>query len=71
MQPQPQKKVARAHRIEGSIVLYRSAAKSQFKAQTSLLRAEPWWNMVSRSRSFCGHCFVLFSSVIIGIKVLR
>jgi hypothetical protein len=46
MQPQPQKKVARAHRIEGSIVLYRSAAKSQFKAQTSLLRAEPWWNMV-------------------------
>jgi hypothetical protein len=46
MQPQRQKKVARAHRIEGSIVLYRSAAKSQFKAQTSLLRAEPWWNMV-------------------------
>jgi hypothetical protein len=46
MQPQPQKKVARADRIEGSIVLYRSAARSQFKAQTSLLRAEPWWNMV-------------------------
>src|SRR5580692_2064642 len=46
MQPQPKKKVARAVRIEGSIVLYRSAARSQFKAQRSLLRAEPWWNVV-------------------------
>jgi hypothetical protein len=46
MQPQPQKKVARADRIEGSIVLYRSAARSQFKAQRSLPRAELWWNMV-------------------------
>jgi hypothetical protein len=46
MQPQPQKKAARAVRIEGSIVLYRSAARSQFKAQRSFLRAEPWWNMV-------------------------
>jgi hypothetical protein len=46
MQPQPQKKVARADRIEGSIVLYRSAARSQFKAQRSLSRVEPWWNMV-------------------------
>jgi hypothetical protein len=46
MQPQPQKKVARADRVEGSIVLYRSAARSQFKAQRSLPRAEPWWNMV-------------------------
>ena len=46
MQPQPQKKVARAYRIEGSIVLYRSAARSQFKEERSLLRAEPWWRMV-------------------------
>ena len=46
MQPQPQKKVARAYRIEGSIVLYRSAARSLFKAERSLLRAEPWWSMV-------------------------
>lgn len=46
MQPQPQKKVARAYRIEGSIVLYRAAARSLFKAERSLLRAEPWWSMV-------------------------
>ena len=46
MQPQPQKKVARTYRIEGSIVLYRSAARSLFKAERSLLRAEPWWRMV-------------------------
>jgi len=46
MRPQAQKKVARADRIEGSIVLYRSATRSQFKAQRSLPRAEPWWNMV-------------------------
>jgi|SRR5580658_8558027 hypothetical protein len=46
MRPQPQKKVARAVRIQGSIVLYRSAARSQFKAQRSLPRAEAWWNMV-------------------------
>jgi hypothetical protein len=46
MQPQPQKKAARAVRIEGSIILYRSAARTQFKAQPSLHRAEPWWNMV-------------------------
>ena len=46
MQPQPQKKVARAYRIEGSIVLHRAAARSLFKAERSLLRAEPWWSMV-------------------------
>ena len=46
MQPQTQKKVARADRIEGSIVLYRSAARSEFKAQKPLSRGEPWWNMV-------------------------
>jgi hypothetical protein len=43
---QAQKKVARGFRIEGSIVLYRSAARSQFKAERTLLRAEPWWTMV-------------------------
>ena len=46
MQPQPQKRVARAYRIEGAIVLYRSPARSLFKAERSLLRAEPWWSMV-------------------------
>jgi len=46
VQPQAQKKVARGYRIEGSIVLYRSAARSQFKAEKALLRPEPWWTMV-------------------------
>jgi hypothetical protein len=46
VQPQAQKKVARGYRIEGSIVLYRSAARSQFKAERALLHAEPWWTMV-------------------------
>jgi hypothetical protein len=46
VQPQPQKKAAQAFRIKGSIVLYRSAARSLFKAERSLLRAEPWWSMV-------------------------
>jgi hypothetical protein len=52
MRPQPQKKVARAYRIEGSIVLYRSAARSPFKGQRSLLRAEPWWTVVFRAALF-------------------
>jgi len=43
---QPQKKAARASRIEGAIVLYRSAARSLFKAERSLRGAEPWWSMV-------------------------
>jgi hypothetical protein len=46
MQPQPQKRVVRAYRIERSIVLYRSATKSLFNAERSLLRAEPWWSLV-------------------------
>jgi hypothetical protein len=46
MQPQTRKKVARAFRIEGSLVLYRSAARRLFKAERSPVRAEPWWNMV-------------------------
>jgi hypothetical protein len=54
VQPQPQKKVARAYRIEGSIVLYRSAARSQFKGERSLLRAEPWWSMVFGVPLFLG-----------------
>ena len=46
MQAQPAKKVARAYRVEGSIVLYRAAVRSRFKAERSLLRAESWWSMV-------------------------
>ena len=46
MQPQGQKKVARGYRIEGSIVMYRSAARSQFKAERTLIRPEPRWTMV-------------------------
>jgi len=46
VQLQPQNKVARGYRIEGSIVLYRPAARSLFKAERSVLRAEPWWSMV-------------------------
>jgi|SRR6185437_7901078 hypothetical protein len=46
MQPQSQKKVARAYGIEGSVVLYRSVARSLFKAERSLLRADPWWSIV-------------------------
>jgi hypothetical protein len=45
MQPQRQKKVARAYRIEGSIVLYRSAARRLFKAERSPPRVEPWWGI--------------------------
>ena len=46
MQPQPQKKVARAQRIDGAIVLYRPAARNQLKAERAQRRAEPWWSMV-------------------------
>ena len=45
MQPQL-KKVVRAYRIDGSIVLYLSAARTSFKTGRSPLRAEPWWSMV-------------------------
>jgi len=44
-----EKRVARAYRIEGSIVLYRLAARSPFKAEKSPLRAEPRWSMVFRA----------------------
>jgi hypothetical protein len=46
MQPQAQKKVARGYRIQGSIVLYRPAARSLFKAERAPLRREPWWSRV-------------------------
>ena len=46
MQPQSQKKVVRAYRIEGSIVLYRSATRSLSMPEPPLIRAEPWWSMV-------------------------
>jgi hypothetical protein len=52
MQPQPQKKVARANRVKGSIVLYRLAARSPFKAEGSPLGAEQWWSMVFRAPLF-------------------
>jgi len=40
------KKVARAYRLEGSLVLYPSAARSPFTAERPPLRSEPWWSMV-------------------------
>jgi hypothetical protein len=46
VKPQPQKKVARVNRIEGSIVLYPLASRSLFKAERSLLRAESWSSMI-------------------------
>jgi hypothetical protein len=36
----------RAYRIEGALVLYRPAARSQFKAERSLSRAGSWWSVV-------------------------
>jgi hypothetical protein len=46
MQPQPQKKLARAYRIRGSIVLYRPARRSPFKSERSRSPAEPWWSAI-------------------------
>jgi hypothetical protein len=46
MQPQLQKKMPGAHRIEGSIILYRSGARSQRKAEKTIPRRAPWWSMV-------------------------
>jgi hypothetical protein len=46
VQSQSQKKVARAYTVDGAIVLYRSATRGLFKAERSLLRAEPRWSMV-------------------------
>jgi len=44
VQPQPQRKVTRGYRVQGSIVLYRPAARSLFKAERQPLRREPWWS---------------------------
>ena len=52
MKAQPQKKVDRGYRIDRSMVLYRSAARSQFKAERSLLRAEPLWRLVLEAPLF-------------------
>jgi len=46
VQPQRQNNAARATRIDGSIILYRPAAKSLFRAKRSLLSAQPWWSVV-------------------------
>src|SRR5579859_7329801 len=46
MQPQPQRRLARTYRIEGSIVLNRSAIGTLFKAKRSPLPAQPWWIVV-------------------------
>jgi hypothetical protein len=46
MQRQPRSRLARAYRIDGSIVLYRLAAGSPCIAECPLVRAEPWWSMV-------------------------
>jgi hypothetical protein len=46
VQTQRQKKVARAFRIEGSIVLYRPTWRRVLKPESSPARAEPWWGVV-------------------------
>jgi hypothetical protein len=46
VQAQPQKKRARAYRIEGSLILYRLAARRLFKAERLLASGEPWWGAV-------------------------
>jgi len=38
--------MARAYRIEGSIVLYRSAVRNRLKTERSRPRAKPWWSVV-------------------------
>lgn len=42
MQTQTQKKVARAYRVDGSIVLDRSATRTLFKENRSVLPTQPW-----------------------------
>lgn len=59
MQRQPQKKVARAYRIEGSILLYRSAARGLFKAERSPLGAKTWLSMVFGASFFLRTLFRL------------
>jgi len=71
MQPQPQKKVARAYRVEGSIVLYRLAARSPSIAERPLLRSEPWWSMVFEAPLFLRTLLRLVFLVPIDIRVHR
>jgi hypothetical protein len=53
MQPQPQKKVARAYRIDGAVVLYcLAAARSLSITEKPLLRAEPWWSVAFQAPLF-------------------
>ncbi len=52
MQPQPQKKVARANRIEGSVLLYRGAARGQLKVERAAHAPEPWWSVLLRAPLF-------------------
>jgi hypothetical protein len=59
LQPQPQKKVVRVYRIDGSIVLYHSPARILFKAERSLPHAEPWWSMVFAAPLFLRTVFRL------------
>jgi len=46
VQPQLQKKVVQAYRIDGSIILYRLGARSLSMAERPLISAESWWNVV-------------------------
>jgi len=46
MKSQLQKKLARAYRIRGSIVLYRSAQRSPLKSERALPGAKPWWTFI-------------------------
>jgi hypothetical protein len=54
--------MGRAQRVKGAIVLYRSPARSLFKAEKSLRPAEPWWNVVLGAplflRTLVRHVFV-------------
>ena len=44
--------MARAQRIKGALVLYRSPARGLFKPDPSLRRTKPWWNIVLEARLF-------------------
>ena len=44
--------MARAQRIKGALVLYRSPTRGLFKGEPSLRRAEPWWSMILEAPLF-------------------
>ena len=46
MQPLSERKVARAYRIGGAIVLYRLGARTISMEKGLLLHPEPWWSVV-------------------------